>query len=451
MLRGIVLDSQKDWTRSGVPVREEPSAWDADTGIALLHHSEDDHDAHIRTYFPETMEVTKCHEDVQQGEGTSALLRYVATYQQKFSSSFAKEWLNDEASDYSLARRILFDHHPLEPEMWLTLFAQNFPQCVMGGTSVDMVAPIPGTDSKTEIVESYEECTWRSPDMSLLEFLRKSNAKGEIIQWLRRKHAHSGDSCSLEEFANDYKTRGEKLMAISFVSRMRDEFYGQWMAMHVPFQKLDDLLVPDIVEKVPKHMKYFACATQCAEEYWNDEAALRQELALEGHGNEHIETVLNFVKAQRHLVERYLSGELAADEVHDVDLESDKEEAAKPAAERLQLDPAQRKLKQLIDRRVTQSMEAREAPDDETYEEILIQAGRSHIIVALGPPGSGKTTIVHKCVRKWHRRGARILFALPTGQLASEIRRVHPDVDVDTCPWSTAIYSIRTLRKPCPS
>ena len=78
-------------------------------------------------------------------------------------------------------------------------------------------------------------------------------------------------------------------------------------------------------------------------------------------------------------------------------------------------------------------MEAREAPDDETYEEILIQAGRSHIIIALGPPGSGKTTIVHKCVRKWHRKGARILFALPTGQLASEIRRVHPEVDVDTC------------------
>ena len=76
---------------------------------------------------PETMEVTKCHEDVQQGEGTSALLRYVATYQQKFSSSFAKEWLNDEASDYSIARRVLFDHHPLEPEMWLTLFAQKFP------------------------------------------------------------------------------------------------------------------------------------------------------------------------------------------------------------------------------------------------------------------------------------------------------------------------------------
>ena len=110
-----------------------------------------------------------------------------------------------------------------------------------------------------------------------------------------------------------------------------------------------------------------------------------------------------------------------------------KREAAKPASERLQLDPAQRKLKQLIDRGVAQSMEARDALDDETYEEILIQADRSKIIIALGPPGSGKTTVIHKCVHKWHRRGARILFALPTGQLASEIRRVHPEIDVDTC------------------
>ena len=93
LLHGIVLDSQKDWTRSGVDIRDEPSTWDAEAGKALLHHSEDDYQEHIRPFFPETMEVTKCHEDVQQGEGSSALLRYVATYQQKFSSSFAKEWL----------------------------------------------------------------------------------------------------------------------------------------------------------------------------------------------------------------------------------------------------------------------------------------------------------------------------------------------------------------------
>ena len=45
----------------------------------------------------------------------------------------------------SIARRVLFDHQPLEPEMWLTLFAQKFPQCVVG-TLMDIRAPIPGAE-----------------------------------------------------------------------------------------------------------------------------------------------------------------------------------------------------------------------------------------------------------------------------------------------------------------
>ena len=434
MLHGIVLDSQKDWTRSGVPVREEPSAWDAEAGKALLHHSEDDYEAHIRPFFPETMEITKCHEDVQQADGNSALLRYVATYQQKFSSSFAKEWLNDEASDYSIARRVLFDHHPLEPEMWLTLFAQKFPQCVMGGTMMDISAPIPGTDVKPEYVQRYEACKWRSRTMTLLEFLRKSNAEGGVIQWLKRKHAQSGELCSVEDFANSYITRGEKVVAVSYVSRLRDEFYGQWMAMNLAFDSLDDLLSEDVVSRVPDRMKFFSCAMALGGEYWDNEEQVQQDLEVECVGNDHIETVLNFIKAQRHLMGRYLDGELKPEDEVDVDLTDDEDEVRKSAQERIELDPHQRHLKRYLDKRVENAMAAREAADDETYDAIVDVANqKGKIVVVLGPPGTGKTTAVHKCVKHWHRKGARILFALPTGQLASEMRRVHPEVDVDTC------------------
>ena len=434
MLHGIVVDSQKDWSRSGVPIREEPSTWDAESNMALLHHSEEDYEAHIRPYFPETMEVTKCHEDVQQGEGTSALLRYVATYQQRFSSSFAKEWLNDEASDYSIARRVLFDHHPLEPEMWLTLFAQKFPQCVMGGTLMDIRAPIPGADVKPEFVERYELCKWRRGSMTLLEFLRKSNADGGIIQWLKRKHRQSGEDCTVEEFANNYITRGEKVVAVFYVSRLRDEFYGQWMATHIPFEKLEDLLVDDIVAKVPDRMKHFACAMSLGADYWDNEEQVKEDMQLECIGNDHIETVLNFIKAQRHLLGQYLDGELGLDDELDVDLQEDQEEMRKPAEDRVTLDPQQRHLKHYIDKAVKTAVEAREAIDDDTYEAIVDAASyKGKIVVVLGPPGTGKTTVVHKCVKKWHQEGARILFALPTGQLASEIRRVHPEINVDTC------------------
>ena len=125
------------------------------------------------------MRITKCHEDVLQGDGRGALLRYTATYTPKFSDSFAKEWLNDKASDWSVGRRVLSDYHPLEPEMWLSMAGNLFPQCTYGGTLHDIIAPWPGMEKKPAYVERYEDCDWRGSDMTLLEFLRKSNDKGQ--------------------------------------------------------------------------------------------------------------------------------------------------------------------------------------------------------------------------------------------------------------------------------
>ena len=45
---------------------------------------------------------------------------------------------------------------------------------------------------------------------------------------------------SLGIFANQYKTRGEKLVAADTLSRMNDRYYGQWLALNIPFRELDD-------------------------------------------------------------------------------------------------------------------------------------------------------------------------------------------------------------------
>eukprot|EP00972_Heterocapsa_arctica_P030925 4548200-Heterocapsa_arctica.AAC.1 len=58
----------------------EASEWNPEERRVLLQHTADDKEKHIRAYFPEAMEVTKCHEDVMQGDGRGAMLRYVATY-----------------------------------------------------------------------------------------------------------------------------------------------------------------------------------------------------------------------------------------------------------------------------------------------------------------------------------------------------------------------------------
>ena len=331
-LHGLVRDSQQDYKDSKLPVREEESAWDEEEQKLLLHHSEEDKAAHVRAYFPSAMEITKCHEDVQWGDGNGAVLRYVATYNTKFSSSMNNDWLNDDASDYSVARRVLCGHKPLEPEMWLTLAQERFPQVAFSGTLVDVMPPTPECAEKPAWVETYEEAEWRRKDMPLIEFLRKSNADGHVIHYIqeahkrrvmeqvqakmgeddrtfarRRKqllsafHNHKkeckrrGDQPSglaefledeagvdgltpLESFANDYETRGEKLVAATMHSMLNDKYYGQWLALHVPFRRLEQFVedAAEVMEHVPQKYRNFALCLHHAPDFWESEGALKR-------------------------------------------------------------------------------------------------------------------------------------------------------------------------------
>lgn len=298
-LHGLVLDSQQDYKDSKLPVRAEASAWDLEAGAVALQHTEEDKAAHIRAYLKPTMEITKCHEDVQQGGGSDghngAHLHYVATYNMKFSSSMETEWLSGEGSDYSTAVGVPHRIRVLEPEMWLTLATERFPQIALSGTFLDIMVPtFEVVDSKPKFIKNYKEATWRREDMNLLEFLRKSNDAGNIIRYISEKHkihimlqvqSQTGEedaACtkrrqallrawnqhkkakkeegeeplpltellaeeegydgllSLEAFANGYQTRGEKLIAATTNSMLNDKFYAQWLILNKPFRKLED-------------------------------------------------------------------------------------------------------------------------------------------------------------------------------------------------------------------
>ena len=77
---------------------------------------------------------------------------------------------------------------------------------------------------------------------------------------------------------------------------------------------------------------------------------------------------------------------------------------------------------------------AREAPNEAAWEHIVDEAAaNSRPQAVIGPPGTGKTTVIDKCVRRCLRQGGRVLFALPTAQQASRVRTKHPEADVDTC------------------
>jgi hypothetical protein len=157
-----------------------------------------------------------CHQDVQLADGAALLLQYVTKYVAKFSDASFSEWFSDEASANSVARRVCFEYHPLEPEMVLQLAGANFRQHRLGTSSRgtrSIVAPSVSNATLPSYVHIYMDCAWRSDRMSLLEFLRKTTAAGRIAQWLRKHHTSSGSTESLEEYANQYIMRGEQVVA----------------------------------------------------------------------------------------------------------------------------------------------------------------------------------------------------------------------------------------------
>ena len=101
----------------------------------------------------------------------------------------------------------------------------------------------------------------------------------------------------------------------------------------------------------------------------------------------------------------------------------------------------QARFEKCINERVDRAMAANHSEDAEEADDAREQAWKfNRPIVCLGKPGTGKTTVVLGCIERAYTRGARVLFALPTAQLASrmkmKLRQRLPDmdgVDVATC------------------
>ena len=153
-----------------------------------LKRKREDVDAGLRVYCADLMDALPCHQDWQMADGAELLLAYVSKYVSKFSDSSYDEWMNDQASADSVARRVCFEYHPYEPEMILQLFGAQFRQydiSTASGGIAAITAPHVGMERVPDCVVKYMACTWRSEGMSLLEWLRKTNDDGEIAGWIR--------------------------------------------------------------------------------------------------------------------------------------------------------------------------------------------------------------------------------------------------------------------------
>ncbi|CAE7857073.1 unnamed protein product, partial [Symbiodinium necroappetens] len=397
-MQDLVAGSQLDYDSSAWPLHEGPTTFDSSNGRISLHHPRKAKAAHVRAFMPDVIAAMQCHMDVQTGDGRALLLQYVASYAAKFSDSFATSWLNDEASAYHLARRILTEYHPLEPEMWLQLGAQFFRQVIATPVMRRVSVRCPWTSQVGIWETAYMECTWRDEDCTLLQYIRMSN---------------------------------------------KDSFYGQWLILNVPFRDIDDLW-DDRVLRVPEGYRMLALCLLHRPGLWRRPLEVKHELQLEGYRDAHVCNILAMLEGHTAVIDAYLSGRL--------DLQHDPEPdpgsfAAPELGFRGALDPEQAVIVENIREIVRFSMQRR-YPDDATVEDLQAlmdrrpERGPQRPLCILGPAGSGKSTCVEVAIKRAAEAGAHVGVACPTGVLASSYREKFPDLDVDT------VHGMFLLHKP---
>ena len=475
-LAELVEGSQRSWTGSGWPVQEGKSFWDAEAQVLRLQHKAGDYCRYtaagqaegVRAYIVDLQAGLHCHLDVQASDGRGMLLKYVSGYVPKFSDSFASDWLQDSCSDYAVAKRVLTDYHPLEPEMTLQLAMQWHPQCLAGSTMQRFQVPVPWIGECPARVQQYMDSTWRAPDMPLIEFLRKTNKQGKIHQYLAKQYRQGqspdGEDEHLEEtleaWANNAPTGGQVAVASIYLSRYNDRYYGQWVLMNVPFKSMEDLKRPEL-DLVPDHLYYQTLAFLHRPEHWTNEAAIRQELELEAFREHHVRNIVAMLFANQSLIKQYLDGTLDKNQ----EVPAGAEEGASIAAGGVdpELSRQQKQIYEEIVDNVQKGMQQKLqqeaawealAAADEAMEDAEAHphwgpsqanpfpapAALRPALAVLGPAGSGKSTAVSQAIRMAAEHGARVLVAAPTGRLAATLREKFPGLGVDTVHGAFLVY-----------
>ena len=180
-----------------------------------------------------------------------------------------------------------------------------------------------------------------------------------------------GQGMDLEQFARQVKPKGEKMISADTVSRLNDKYFGQWMALHVPFTDLQDLNDAEVREKVPERYYYFACALRRRPDYWRDHEKIKADMMVEADGDEHIANVLNMVQAHTHIVEEYLSGRLSKTDEEKSPMSKSarkKEVQAQAPTATIEWKGRQKRLKDNIDKRVDQALEIRNGRNEDEVE-----------------------------------------------------------------------------------
>ena len=377
---------------SRAPMHTGPSecSWDpnAQRWVLSIHHGADFADLNLRPFLIPVLRLLKCAQDVQWWHSRGALLRYVAGYASKYGENMDASLFDDAPDSMSTALHVCWAWKPAAAEMLMALARES-----MAFTSVH---------HKTYRVPSFDN----GDDTALYLYRRRPTSEEHVsfVAWLRW-HTITGSLESGTYAAKPLRHPGVSAVAMQSYRISKDEFFWQWMSMHVPHRSTADLL-PASCFRASTRFQFFAAAVLKTPSKWGFDPWILEFLQKQGHKDEYCYSLLGQFQARRALVFKQMQGMIP----RNAPLLSSKPTIVLSLAQQTFFDNV------MIDLELVQQSSV----DGDVLDRMLF-AKRAQPYFLTGGPGAGKSVVCWQIADAASLLGHKILITSPTGKLAADI------------------------------
>ena len=91
-------------------------------------------------------------------------------------------------------------------------------------------------------------------------------------------------------------------------SRYTQEYFFQHTLMNVSFTDLNEIIHPQ-AEDIPEYIRHYASAVFVNGAFWNDSNRVLDEMKLEGHRSDYINSYVSYIDVQRTTYRLFIKGE----------------------------------------------------------------------------------------------------------------------------------------------
>ena len=87
-------------------------------------------------------------------------------------------------------------------------------------------------------------------------------------------------------------------LGYKIASRYNQEYFFQHTLMNISFTNLNEIIHPN-AENIPEYIRHFASAVFGNADFWNNDSKILEELQLEAHRSDYIQSYISYINMQR--------------------------------------------------------------------------------------------------------------------------------------------------------